>query len=60
MDAQSMDARLDRLEQAIFARFDQISADVRELRDYVMDFRAETIQRFERLENRVDMILLTV
>jgi len=67
MDAQSMNARLDRLEQAIFARFDQISTEVAaldrkvtSLQEFVLEFRAETIQRFEHLENRVDMMLLTV
>jgi hypothetical protein len=74
MDAQAMDARFDRLEQAIFVGFDQINkelqaqraelqsqrAEVQGLRDYVMQFRAEVIHRFQTLENRVEMMSLTL
>jgi hypothetical protein len=55
------------LEKAIFAGFDGINkelqaqrTELQSLRDYVMEFRAETIHRLETLENRVQMMSLTL
>src|SRR5690349_9741563 len=35
-------------------------AELQELRDCMIDFRAETIHRFQQLDNRVDIMALTV
>ena len=80
----SSDERMDRLEKAIFERFDRIDARLDkiegrldkiegrldkiegrldrveasqvEMTAYLLEFRAEVINRFDRLESRVDLV----
>jgi chaperonin cofactor prefoldin len=66
----SMDDRLDRLEKAIFERFDKMNArqdkmderldrlqaDVASMRTYLLDFRAEVNKRFDAWEIRVEVV----
>jgi hypothetical protein len=41
-------------------RFDRVDASIERLSHYVLDFRQETSTRFQTIENRLDMMSLTL
>jgi hypothetical protein len=53
------DERLERIERTIGTIHADLMDFRSEVRTYVREFRSEVIQRFEQLENRVDLVVDT-
>ena len=52
----AMNWRLDN----IVTRLDKMETRLDEMREYILDFRSETIRRFDQVEARLAMVIVTV
>jgi hypothetical protein len=55
-----IDANMERLSERLDASVARIDATLARLSEYILEFRQETAQRLEVIENRLDVLTATV